>query len=521
MSVAAREVDSSTAHSASAALAGAAIRYPARAADVVAAWRTADLAPRDMSERLHADVVKTVSALVDAGDAVTKQTIAAKLGKRKLPGGVSSLTELAQQGAMPEAIAAHAEILKAHTRHRRQRLAATRIGELAASDAPVEDIRPLARVLVDEPVETGMVLLADVERQAVSWLWEGRLALGKLTVLDGLPGQGKSTLTIAIAAAVTAGRDIVTGRPGNEPAGVVFLACEDGAADTMRPRADAHGADCKRIALLQTVRDSDGAPRPIELPEDLDTLDRAVDAVGARLVVLDPLVAFLGAGVDEFKDKQVRKALLPICSWAERKGVALLALRHLRKAAGGPAMYAGGGSVGIIGAARVGLMLAPDPDDDSIRVLATTKCNIAKHAPSLRLRLVDTHHGVARLEWIEGACSLTADSLLATRDASPAVNEACDFLRELLMAGPVLATTVKSQARDAGVSADSLYAAQKRLEVRSTKQKGPAGKWVWSLPDHPAFPPVSPSYIKGGKEGGWRGGSEGTDDDDEVFGGGS
>ena len=162
---------------------------------------------------------------------------------------------------------------------------------------------------------------------------------------------------------------------------------EDGLADTIRPRLDAAGADTERIVALSTVAYGTAAERTISLTQDLSTIELAIGRVGAAMLVVDPLMAFLSGKTDSHKDQDIRRALAPLAALAERTGAAVLIVRHLNKSAGGNTLYRGGGSIGIIGAARSGLVVAPDPEDPERRILAANKHNLSVAAPSLAFRV--------------------------------------------------------------------------------------------------------------------------------------
>jgi hypothetical protein len=227
-----------------------------------------------------------------------------------------------------------------------------------------------------QPEEIGK-LLSSVEPEEVSWLWPSWLALGKLALVDGDPGLGKSAMTLDLAARVSSGKVFPDGAEC-EPAGVVLLSAEDGLADTIRPRLDAAGADTSKVLALATVPDEDGHDRLLSIPEDLALIEKGIRRVGARLVVVDPLMAFLSGDTNSHRDQDVRRALAPLAGLAERTGAAVLVVRHLNKAAANNPLYRGGGSIGIIGAARMAFVVGKDPQDESRRVLASTKNNLAK-----------------------------------------------------------------------------------------------------------------------------------------------
>ncbi len=270
------------------------------------------------------------------------------------------------------------------------------------------------------------ILLADVEPEVVEWLWPGRIPYGKVSIIDGDPGQGKSALSIDLAARITRGREWPDGgRP--DPGGAVICSAEDGLADTIRPRLDAAGGDPQKVLALATVPLPGDSERMIEIPADLDLLREAIRQVDARLLIIDPLMAFLPPEADAHKDQHVRRALSPLAKMAESTGCAVVVIRHLNKG-GGAVLYRGGGSVGIIGAARSGMLVAPHPEDDDLRVLAPTKNNLAAHAPTLTFCMREAANGAVRVEW-RGETTLTAEAALAgptdheTRDLRRAVED--------------------------------------------------------------------------------------------------
>src|SRR5215216_945193 len=249
-----------------------------------------------------------------------------------------------------------------------------------------------------------LVLVADVDRELVTWLWRDRIPLGKVTVLDGDPGTGKSTLTLTIAAKVTTGSPFPDGtRP--ERADVILLSAEDDIGDTIRPRLEAAGADLSRCWVLPDIHPvvppeaKPEAPRPPELPADLDALEGMVKDKAAALVVIDPLMAFLSGQINAHVDQDVRKVLAPLGYMASRTGAAVVVVRHMNKGQGS-ALYRGSGSIGIVGAARAGLLVAPDPDDEGRRVLAVSKSNLGPKTSSLAYKIIeDERYKVARVVW--------------------------------------------------------------------------------------------------------------------------
>ncbi len=287
-----------------------------------------------------------------------------------------------------------------------------------------------------------------------------------------------------------------------DPANVLIISFEDSAADTIKPRLIAAGADLTRCHFLHSVHEADGTERQLELPADLETLRTEIKRTGAKLVIVDPLMASLAGHVKSHLDQDIRRVLSRLRSVAEETGATFLVIRHLNKSQGGTALYRGGGSIGIIGAARAAHLVAKDPDDEDKRILAPTKCNLAKTPPSISFRIegagIDTDDGMpittARIRWLSEV-GVTADALVAptpnAEDLS-AAEEARSFLREVLMGGPLTSDTIKAEARGAGVSQRTLWRAKAQLGVVAERRKNPAGdwEWFWRLP---TVPPTMPT----------------------------
>jgi hypothetical protein len=342
------------------------------------------------------------------------------------------------------------------------------------------------------PFGARTVRLSDVEPEHVSWLWPGYLPRGKLVILDGDPGVAKSTLCLELAARVSTGAPMPDGSGGGRPADVLLLSAEDGLADTIVPRLDAAGADRSRVHALTEVAElqDDGRPtkRPASLPADLPEVERIVAEHQVALVVVDVLMAFLGGGVDSHRDQDVRRVLHQLAAIADRNGCTIILIRHLNKAAGSQAMYRGGGSIGIIGAARAAFLVAYDPDDETgaRRVLAPVKMNLAPMPPALAYVLVeDPVLKVAAIDWT-GASAHRAGDLLRDRgsdDERAERDEAVDWLMTYLAdsGGEAKAADVLRAAGGMGYGRTTMHRARRRAGVDSRKG-GFGGGWVWSYP---------------------------------------
>lgn len=325
-------------------------------------------------------------------------------------------------------------------------------------------------------------LLSDVEPERVEWLWDRRIPLGKITVLDGDPGNGKSALTTDLAARLSVGRTFPDGQPC-DPAGVIIMNAEDGLGDTIRPRLDAAGGDPSRVLSLATVPVGDeGDERHLTIPDDIPLIQQHVEHVGAKLVIIDPLMAFLSGKSNAHVDQDIRRALAPLARMAERTGAAVLLVRHLNKSQGGNALYRGGGSIGIIGAARSGLLAGEHPEEDGLLVLAGQKSNLSTPPDSLAYRIVTAANGAARIEYA-GVTEARADALLRTAgdpEQKSVLREAMEFLRDELKDGPMAASAIRERAGKERISDATLRRAKSDLGVVSEKQGD--GSWSWHLP---------------------------------------
>ncbi|MGH3785862.1 MAG: AAA family ATPase [Pseudonocardiaceae bacterium] len=335
-----------------------------------------------------------------------------------------------------------------------------------------------------------LVSLASVRPERVEWLWPDRLPAGKLVTLDGDPAMGKSTLALTLAAHVSTGRPWPDG--SRCPAGsVVILSAEDGMADTIRPRLDAAGGDPARVHCLTAVRSvaegGEATTRPPTLA-DVAQIREAIERTRARLLVVDVLMAYLPSKTDSHRDQDVRAVLHRIAELADATGCTVLLLRHLNKSGAGTPMYRGGGSIGIVGAARAGYVVAPDPDDDTgaTCVLACVKSNLAAQPPSLTYRLESAPGSdVARVVWGEASQHSAADLL---RGSDPADDRAgrreldmwlLDFIRE--HGGRAAARDIYSEGQRDGYSRDQLKRAKARLHIEASKG-GMSKGWDWLLP---------------------------------------
>lgn len=223
--------------------------------------------------------------------------------------------------------------------------------------------------------------ISDIEAKPVSWLWPGRIARGKVSIIAGNPGLGKSQLTASIAAVVTTGGLWPVDRRRCEAGNVVFLNAEDDPADTLRPRLEAAGADLERVHFVDGVivgylGNGDSSKKQFSLEADLQALSQTLDGLGSvAAVVIDPITAYLG-NTDSHKNAEVRALLAPLSELAALRNTAIIGVSHLTKAAGRQALMRVSGSLAFVAAARAAYLVTADPQDKSRRFFLPMKNNV-------------------------------------------------------------------------------------------------------------------------------------------------
>lgn len=325
------------------------------------------------------------------------------------------------------------------------------------------------------------VSLDEFEPENVKFLVDPYLPLGKLTILDGDPGIGKSYFWMDLAARVTTGRAYPWETSLRAGRRVLVLAAEDGPADTIRPRVEALGGDASRIHLIVAERET-GQASSIDLSTDADgIMEHVLDTLPA-LIVIDPLTVFMGGRTDLNRINEVQEILFELVRIAERCECAVLAIRHLNKGEGRNSLYRGIGSIGFVATARSTLVLAPHPSESgpcARRVLAHQKSNLAERGPSRAFRISDKV-----LHWDKEPIDLSPEQLLATQEPERAptpIALAEEFLIDALQAGPLPADEIQQMAIQAGIAKRTLVRAKKKLGIESRKN-GDKNRWDWVLP---------------------------------------
>lgn len=376
---------------------------------------------------------------------------------------VVKLPELSEHGDVSDWLAAGGTVEKL------QEIAASQEPFVIPSDSGIESLEDVAD---DEDFD---VCMADVEPEEVEWLIEPYIPLGKLIIVEGDPDEGKSFAMLGIAAAITNGGELPFGRV-SEAGNVVLCSAEDGRADTIRPRLDLLGADVRRVFAV-TV--------PLVLDDrGFDRLERLIVKRSAKMVLFDPLFAFVGGKVDINQDNKVRGITSRLADIAERTRCAIVALRHLPKAQQRNAKAAGSNSIAWTAAARSVLLFGHEPTDEQARGFVHTKHNLSKAGASQGYRIDDVG-GKPHFHWT-GESQLTAAKILGAVNYESAgkleIEKAEEFLLESLRNGELPQKEVERLAKRARISEATLRRAKEKLGVVSFRQKEGVGAWFWRLP---------------------------------------
>ena len=328
----------------------------------------------------------------------------------------------------------------------------------------------------DEP-NLKLINMEQVEVEKIDWLLYPFIPFGKVTIVQGDPGEGKTTMVLQIIAKLTKGEAVLPSGSDEpaleektmvlEPVNVIYQTAEDGLGDTIKPRLLSAGADCSRVMVID---DNDQALTMMDA-----RLEEAIIKTKARLVVLDPIQGFLGADVDMHRANEIRPLMKRVALLAEKYHCAIILIGHMNKNSNGKSSYRGLGSIDFQAAARSVLIVGRIKDEPEIRVVCHVKSSLAPEGKSIAFRL-DKDTG---FEWI-GEYDISADDLLSGDNRGQKIHEAKEFLKEILVSGSVAQTKVAEEAESRGIKKKTLWNAKKELEIESVKI---GNQWFWMLPE--------------------------------------
>ena len=328
----------------------------------------------------------------------------------------------------------------------------------------------------DEP-NLKLINMEQVEVEKIDWLLYPFIPFGKVTIVQGDPGEGKTTMVLQIIAKLTKGEAVLPSGSDEpaleektmdlEPVNVIYQTAEDGLGDTIKPRLLSAGADCSRVMVID---DNDQALTMMDA-----RLEEAIIKTKARLVVLDPIQGFLGAAVDMHRANEIRPLMKRVAVLAEKYHCAIILIGHMNKNSNGKSSYRGLGSIDFKAAARSVLIVGRIKDEPEIRVVCHVKSSLAPEGKSIAFRL-DKDTG---FEWI-GEYDISADDLLSGDNRGQKIHEAKEFLKEILVSGSVAQTKVAEEAESRGIKKKTLWNAKKELEIESVKI---GNQWFWMLPE--------------------------------------
>lgn len=337
----------------------------------------------------------------------------------------------------------------------------------------------------------------DIQAKPISWLWQGRIARGKVSMLAGNPGLGKSQITASMAAIVSTGGRWPADGTMCEVGNTLILSAEDDPEDTIRPRLEAAGADLSRVFLLDAVVDVENGllnggeiHRAFNMKADLARLEMMVKAIGgAALIVIDPITAYLGT-TDSHKNAEIRALLSPLADLAGKLGAAVVCVSHLNKDSHGEALMRVTGSLAFVAAARAAFVVARDPENDVRRLFLPLKNNVGNDRTGLAFTVestqLDSPAGLiqtSRVLWESETVATTAEQAMrpqANIEERSELDDAKDFLRGLLADGPIPSKQIRADSEGAGHAWRTIQRAQKALGIEAVKESLRGG-WVWRI----------------------------------------
>lgn len=311
-----------------------------------------------------------------------------------------------------------------------------------------------------------IIKMSDVQSQEIEWLWYPFIPYGKLTIIQGDPGDGKTTLVLNIAAKLSKGEGLDENMQIAEPINIIYQTAEDGLADTVKPRLELAGADCEKIMVID---ESDKSLSMID-----ERLEEAIVKTGARLLILDPIQAYLGGGMDMNRANEARDMTKKLGALAEKTKCAIILIGHMNKAAGNKAAYRGMGSIDFFAVARSVLLVGRVEGEANTRAVVQIKNNLAAFGHAKAFELSESG-----FQWL-GDYEITVDEVLG--GIAPKANkmeQAKKILRELAETqNAVQSNEVFELAEEHGISKRTMENAKKELGIKAKKINN---AWYWEL----------------------------------------
>ena len=326
-----------------------------------------------------------------------------------------------------------------------------------------------------QKVELKLIHMEDVVSKEVEWLWYPYIPYGKITIVEGDPGEGKKTLVLKLAAAMSRGLPLPCDDDRErEPIHIIYQTAEDGIDDTIKPRLEKAGADCSMIRVIDETEK--------ELSMTDDRLEQAIVETGARLVILDPIQAYIGAKIDMHRANEIRPVLKHLGMIAEKYNCAIVLIGHMNKAAGSKSTYRGLGSIDIQATARSVLLVARLRDKSNIRIMAHDKSSLAPTGDSIGFEMTEDSGMICI-----GPYDITIDELLSGNEGrgKKKLDIAENFIKEYFGSSKeIISNDILQEAARRGIKRNTLLSAKKKLGITSGKGKAEDGTsyWTWLLP---------------------------------------
>lgn len=325
-------------------------------------------------------------------------------------------------------------------------------------------------------VELKLIHMEDVVSKEVEWLWYPYIPYGKITIVEGDPGEGKTTLVLKLAAALSMGLPLpCDDYKEYEPIHIIYQTAEDGIEDTIKPRLEKAGADCSMIRVI------DETDKELSMTDD--RLEQAIIETGARLIILDPIQAYIGATVDMHRANEIRPVLKHLGIIAEKHNCAIILIGHMNKASGSKSTYRGLGSIDIQATARSVLLVARLRDKPNIRIMAHNKSSLAPAGDAIGFEMTEDNGMVCI-----GPYDITIDELLSGNEGrgKKKLDIAENFIKEYFGINKVIPSNeIMMEAAKRSIKRNTLLSAKKKLGITSDKEKAEDGTiyWTWIMPE--------------------------------------